>query len=451
VLTLRTKLTLAVLVVGGMIAVGTAVGVLGMTFGTDAQQQTFEQTLPAVGQAWGLRLALAEVALAQAAAEADPDRLSALWQRAEGLQGELARALRQRAEVDALRELGVALTRWREAPPGERPAAAAEARRRSADLVSAVTRAAEAGHRDFDARLLGMRLFVVGSGALGIAIVVALGIFSAWRISSSLDRAVVSLDEGSRQMESATTTLSGSSQSLAQGYASQVGALQRTAGAMEQLTARTHQNAGSASSAQALADQSAAAVAQADRSMHSLVSSMGEIARAGAAIGSLTRTIQDIALQTTLLALNAGVEAARAGDAGKGFGVVATEVQSLAARTSGAVRDITELIEGSAARTRAGVKLVEETNRDFQQVVTSVRELATLMRQISVASAEQASGIDEVGGAVHQMEQVTQQTGGTAGAVASAVSELEAQASSLSQAVLEIRSLVEGQVETRPG
>ncbi|MBL8933543.1 MAG: hypothetical protein JNM69_03260 [Archangium sp.] len=213
---------------------------------------------------------------------------------------------------------------------------------------------------------------------------------------------------------------------------------------MSQLTAMTHQNADSAQQARVLVDEVASKAGGAEATMTQLVSTMGEIASTGASIASITRTIDDIAFQTNLLALNAAVEAARAGDAGAGFAVVANEVRALSVRTASAAKDVTSLLDGSSQRIRAGAALVEETSAQFKAVARSVDEVARLMRGISSASSEQSKGIDDVGGAVGEMDLVTQKNGDAAATVATAVNDLEAQSNALESAVDGIRSLVEG-------
>jgi methyl-accepting chemotaxis protein len=171
---------------------------------------------------------------------------------------------------------------------------------------------------------------------------------------------------------------------------------------------------------------------------------MNEISSTSAAIATITRSINEIAFQTNLLALNASVEAARAGQAGAGFAVVANEVQALAQRAGASAREISGLIDGSTARIAEGTSLVKETNEAFQEVVVSVQEVARLIGQISTASAEQAKGIDDVGGAVTQMDGATAQNGAAATHVADAVHGLEDQATALATAVGRIRTLVDG-------
>lgn len=424
--TLQTKLRGAAMVVAGMLVVGTGVGVTGMTFGTDAHQRTLQQTLPALEASWRLREATwmltsqdrdagwraVDAAVAQARTiERGPDEARA-W-------AEVERLVRERRPADDVRGALSKVLALRED----------ESRRDDLAFVE---------------RLWSIRVFVVGAGALGVVLVLVAGFVFARRISRSLGTAVDSLSDGTHAMAGATDALAGSSRSLAQGYSSQFGAIARTSSAMTQLTAMTHQNAGSAQQARVLVDEVAAKASGAEATMTQLVSTMAEIAGTGASIASITRTIDDIAFQTNLLALNAAVEAARAGDAGAGFAVVANEVRALSVRTASAAKDVAGLLEGSKQRITHGTTLVETTNAQFKAVARSVDEVAQLMRGISTASSEQSKGFDDVGGAVGEMELVTEKNGDAAKTVATAVTDLEAQSTALESAVDDIRSLVEG-------
>src|ERR1700750_2017434 len=119
--------------------------------------------------------------------------------------------------------------------------------------------------------------------------------------------------------------------------------------------------------------------------------------------------IDEIPFHTTLLALNAGVEAARAGDAGKGFAVVASEVRALAQRSSEAAREIKTLIKASSEHVGSGVKLVGESGQALRKIVGQVVEINSLVTEMAQAAQQQSTGIEEVNTAVTQMDQVTQQ------------------------------------------
>ncbi|MDP1823774.1 MAG: methyl-accepting chemotaxis protein [Archangium sp.] len=433
-ITLQRKLIGAAVIVAGMIAIGTLVGQIGMSFGVDAERRLFDETLPVMNAYWQLDKALQAARLEDGASLDAVDQALAT---AEHVQ-------RDRAETRLWDEFSASLSTWRSTAGPAHDAAAKDSRRAIAGLIRERRTRYEQAHARFSAEVFSMRALVLGSGSMGILVVVLLGVYSARRISRSLDAAVTAIREGTHEVEVATSSLSGDSEALALGFTAQANALERTSAAMTQLTAMTHQNASNAGRAHTLADEAGAHVERANESMHSLVASMDEIARTGGNIATITRSINEIAFQTTLLALNAAVEAARAGEAGAGFAVVANEVQALAARTGAAARQISELIDGSTTKIAAGTALVKKTNSEFQRVVGSFQEVAGLIGQISTASAEQAKGIDDVGGAVVQMDGVTQQNGASATHVAEAVHGLEDQATALAGAVSDIRSLVEG-------
>ncbi|RYI06734.1 MAG: chemotaxis protein, partial [Acetobacteraceae bacterium] len=139
------------------------------------------------------------------------------------------------------------------------------------------------------------------------------------------------------------------------------------------------------------------------------VSAMDQIAGSSERITSIIKVIDDIAFETNLLALNAGVEAARAGDAGRGFAVVASEVRALAQRSSDAAREINDLIANSANQVRRGVTLVDKTGEALKEIAHSESEIAGLVSDIAVASRQQSANLVEINSAVTQLDQSTQQ------------------------------------------
>ena len=177
-----------------------------------------------------------------------------------------------------------------------------------------------------------------------------------------------------------------------------------------------------------MAAQGGEVVAQVVQTMHGIHSSSGKIA-------DIIGVIDSIAFQTNILALNAAVEAARAGEQGRGFAVVASEVRSLAQRSAGAAREIKELISASVHDVERGNALVERAGKTMEDVVTAVRRVNDIMGEISNASREQSLGVAQVGEAVSQMDQTTQQNAALVEEMAAAAASLRSQAQELVEGV----------------
>jgi methyl-accepting chemotaxis protein len=166
-----------------------------------------------------------------------------------------------------------------------------------------------------------------------------------------------------------------------------------------------------------------------------VVSTMQDISDSSKKINDIIGVIDGIAFQTNILALNAAVEAARAGEQGRGFAVVASEVRSLAQRSAQAAKEIKNLIGESVGKVEAGTRLVDDAGRTMVDIVAQVKKVNDLIGEISSASLQQTSGIGQIGDAVQQLDQVTQQNAALVEESAAAAESLKHQAASLAQTV----------------
>ncbi|PMS38490.1 methyl-accepting chemotaxis sensory transducer with Cache sensor [Trinickia symbiotica] len=226
---------------------------------------------------------------------------------------------------------------------------------------------------------------------------------------------------------------------LSQRTEQQAASLQETAASMEQITATVKQNADNARQANSLAATAKDATERGGAAVHQVVATMQEISRQSVRIADITSVIESIAFQTNILALNAAVEAARAGEDGRGFAVVASEVRSLAQRSAAAAKDIKELIQVSVEKVSDGSRLVEVAGERMTEIVRSIGQVADIMGEISAASDEQSTGIEQVSRAVTQMDEVTQQNAALVEEAAAAASSLDEQATRLRSAVAVFR------------
>jgi methyl-accepting chemotaxis protein len=189
----------------------------------------------------------------------------------------------------------------------------------------------------------------------------------------------------------------------------QSSSLEETASSMEEMTSTVKQNADNAAQANQLASPARDQADKGGAVVGKAVRAMGEINDASKKIADIISVIDEIAFQTNLLALNAAVEAARAGEQGRGFAVVATEVRSLAGRSATAAKEIKDLIQDSVRKVADGSLLVNQSGQTLEQIVLSVKKVSDIVAEISAASREQSSGIEQVNKAVMQMDEMTQQ------------------------------------------
>ena len=260
-------------------------------------------------------------------------------------------------------------------------------------------------------------------------------LFNINRMRETLAETIGDIHHGADQVNSGVEQIVGVNEELSTRTEEQAASLAETASSMEQLTATVKQNAEHADHARTLATRAADSAQRGSDSMTTVITTMGTINESATQMSSIVNTIDGIAFQTNILALNASVEAARAGEQGRGFAVVANEVRQLASRSAAAAQEIKSLIEASDSKVVEGSRQVRATGDVINGMVGDIKQLSTLVQEISAATIEQSSGIEQVNQAVIQMDQMTQQNAGL-------VQESNHATQSLAQLSAQLRQLV---------
>lgn len=231
-------------------------------------------------------------------------------------------------------------------------------------------------------------------------------------VNATVDRLynmVKDIVEAAQMVTSAANEIASGSTDLSQRTEEQASSLEETAAAMEQITSTVKLNSTNAASANELSSNANIVASDGGKVVEDAITAMGHIEQSSKKISDIIGVIDEIAFQTNLLALNAAVEAARAGDAGKGFAVVASEVRSLAGRSASASKEIKSLINDSGEQVQNGSVLINQAGETLKKILASVKQVSTMVFEISSTSQEQATGIDEINTAITQMDEVTQQ------------------------------------------
>jgi len=225
----------------------------------------------------------------------------------------------------------------------------------------------------------------------------------------SLRRVVGQVRQGAGEIEVASAEIATASMDLSNRTEETASRLQRASAAMEEITATVRETADTAAGASTIVGGNADVATRGGEIIGNVVATMDGIRDASGRIAEIIGVIDGIAFQTNILALNAAVEAARAGEQGRGFAVVAAEVRSLAQRTATAAREIKGLIQSSVERVESGALIVGEAGTNMRDIVTNAGRIKSLMDDISLASAEQRLGLDEVEKSVQHLDFSTQQ------------------------------------------
>lgn len=286
--------------------------------------------------------------------------------------------------------------------------------------------------------------FLVAAVILGSAILI--GVLLALGVIRSMSRALIGiadeLETGAGRTAEASGQLAAISSTVATGCADQGSAVAETSAALEQMTAMIRCTAENAAQAKACANQARVAAEAGAGTMAEMNAAMQSIGSASGEVAKIVKQIDEIAFQTNILALNAAVEAARAGEAGAGFAVVADEVRNLAQRSAAAARETAERIEAAIESSRHGESSCSRVGVSLAEIADRIMAADKLVAEIATAAQEQAQGIRQIGTAMTQLDQVTQENAARADEGAAAAGDLSNQATMVRANLERLRSLV---------
>ena len=258
-------------------------------------------------------------------------------------------------------------------------------------------------------------------------------------IHSNLTEMIRDISQVAGQVDTSADQVATGAHALSQGTLEQTASIDGLIANVTDITAQIHTSTERCGGASDLVDKANGYAAEADVKMEQLIEATKNIERSSAEIGTVIKTIEDIAFQTNILALNASVEAARAGAAGKGFSVVADEVRNLAAKSSQAAQNTNNLINRSVENVKAGTESTDLAVSAMRVIGECVQSIKTLMDEIAAASVQQSEMIVLIENGIKEISTVVQANSNAAEKSALVSKELSGQARTLNSLISRFR------------
>ena len=255
------------------------------------------------------------------------------------------------------------------------------------------------------------------------------------QILDSLNEALFHIHQTAQEVSDESQRVAAGSQTLSDGAVQQASTVEELFAGIQDISGQVERTSGDADQARKFSVEAGEQLRLCSQKMGTLTSAIADISESSQKISGITKAIEDISVQTKNLALNASVEAARAGAAGKGFAVVADEVQRLASKSAESAKSITELIDASVEQVRYGTTLSEETTQALLEVVNSAQQSSELVDQIAHSAQAQALSLKQLTEGMELISNVVQTNAATAEESASSAEELRQQAEKLEASV----------------
>ncbi|WP_413560235.1 methyl-accepting chemotaxis protein [Bdellovibrio sp. HCB209] len=304
-------------------------------------------------------------------------------------------------------------------------------------------RAAAEGKEFVAARATIINMIILVTLCAGLTIL-TLQLLQAAKISNVTGSVAEKLTDANSKVVHSVEQLAEAGNALSQTSTEAAASLEETVAALEELTSMVQMNSDNAKQAASLAHTSRESAEKGESEIKTLIQSMSEISSSSKKIEEIISVIDDIAFQTNLLALNAAVEAARAGEQGKGFAVVAEAVRALAQRSASSAKDIENLIKVSVQQVDRGSRVANSSGEVLSTIVSSIKKVSDLNNEIAAASAEQTTGIQQIGKAMNQLDQSSQSNAASAEEIAATTGELNRLAQTSQDLTTELDTVVNG-------
>lgn len=292
--------------------------------------------------------------------------------------------------------------------------------------------------------IAGADVFVASAGFIAFIMVLISGFSLSHMIMKPLLKAINDLNMESAEAAAASSQIQAASRELAEATIEESASIQETAATLEETTSMIKQSSANTKEAADLSEQAMQFAERSYSEMKNMLDYMEKIKDSSNEIFKIVKVIDQIAFQTNILSINASVEAAKVGSAGNAFAVVAEEVRNLSQRTEEAAKKTEDIITNNMQLVSEGFTLANDVEDSLSQIDQESKKISALMGEISIASAEQAKGVEEIHKAIAQMEIAVHSNAHSADECASAATDLSMQSNCVKEIVDNLSILVNG-------